>query len=355
MKILRNAALIMFVFLLIAVVSLTLVYKTNIEPVDANDTTLIEVEVPQGATKKEVGILLKEKGLIRNSDFFLVYLKLFPSKDFKATTYYLNKSMDLKTIVGELEKGNDINKNQIKITFKEGINITDVADIIATNTNNTKEDVLKLLQDEEYLDELIEKYWFLDESIKNKKLYYSLEGYLFPDTYYYASKDVTVKEIFAKMLKKEDEVLSTYKDEIVNSKYSLKDIVIMASIIEKEGKKRDFDKISSVFYNRLSSSMKLESCATLYYGARKKFSDVGIATSEMIANNNPYNTYQNAGLPVGPISLPGKEALDASVHPAKGDDMYFLSDNEGNTYFFKTYAEHQAKQRELEKAGKWQR
>ena len=355
MKILRNAAIIMFVLLLIATVSLSLAYKVNTDPVDKNDTTLIEVEIPNGATKKEVGKILKEKGLIRSSDFFNIYLKLFPTKDFKATTYYLNKSMDIKSIIEKLEKGNELNKNQIKLTFKEGINITDVADIIETNTDNTKEDVFALLQDEKYLDEIIEKYWFLDESIKNEKLYYSLEGYLFPDTYYYSNNKVSVKDIFTKMLNREDEILSEFKDQIATSKYSVKEVIMMASIIEKEGKKRDFDKIASVFYNRISISMKLESCASLYYGSRKKFTDVGIATSEMIQNDNPYNTYMYDGLPAGPISLPGKDALKAAVKPAETEYLYFLSDNEGTTYFFKTYAEHQAKQRELEQTGKWQR
>ncbi len=355
MKVLRNAAIILFVLLAITTVSLTLVYKTNIEPIDVNDTELIKVVIPSGASKKDVGNILKDNGLIRNTNFFLVYIKLFPTKDFKATTYYLSKNMDLKTIISKLEEGNTINEDQIVLTFKEGIGITKLAKIISENTSNTEEDVYNLLKDDAYLDEIIEKYWFLDESIKNNKLYYSLEGYLFPDTYYYTNKDVTVKEIFAKMLKREDEILSEFNKDIAASNYSVKDVIIMASIIEKEGKKRDFDKISSVFYNRLSSSMKLESCATLYYGSKKDFSDVGIATSEMINNDNPYNTYMYDGLPVGPISLPGKDAIKAAVHPEKSNYKFFLSDNEGNSYFFETYQEHQEKQRELEKAGKWQR
>ena len=339
-------------------VSLALVYKVNTDPVNVNNKDKIEVEIPQNSTIKDISKILKEKELIKNSNFFVFYLKLFPLKDgesLKASTYYLSQDMDIQEIIDTLKKGNNTNVEQIIVRFNEGIGIRKFAEVVADKTDNTEEDVYKVLKDDEFLDELIDKYWFLDKSIKDDKLYYSLEGFLFPDTYYFSGKNVSVKDIINKMLKREDEILSEYKDTIANSKYSVREIIILASIIEKEGKTRDFDNISSVFYNRLSNSMKLESCATLYYGSKKEFSDVGIATSEMIKNDNPYNTYMYEGLPVGPISLPGKDAINAAVNPSDTENLYFLSDNEGKTYFFKTYSEHQAKQRELEKAGKWNR
>jgi len=358
MKFLRNAALIMLIMIGICMVSLALVYKVNTDPVNVNNKDKIEVEIPQNSTIKDISKILKEKELIKNSNFFVFYLKLFPLKDgesLKASTYYLSQDMDIQEIIDTLKKGNNTNVEQIIVRFNEGIGIRKFAEVVADKTDNTEEDVYKVLKDDEFLDELIDKYWFLDKSIKDDKLYYSLEGFLFPDTYYFSGKNVSVKDIINKMLKREDEILSEYKDTIANSKYSVREIIILASIIEKEGKTRDFDNISSVFYNRLSNSMKLESCATLYYGSKKEFSDVGIATSEMIKNDNPYNTYMYEGLPVGPISLPGKDAINAAVNPSDTENLYFLSDNEGKTYFFKTYSEHQAKQRELEKAGKWNR
>ena len=327
----------------------------NIKAVDKNDDSKIEIVIPQGTSKKEVGNILEEKGLIKSSNFFSIYIKLFDTKDFKASTYYLSKNMDLKEIINILENGNSYNPDQIAITFKEGINIRKLATLIQDNTNNSYDDVIDTLNDKAYLDELIEKYWFITDNIKNDKLYYSLEGYLFPDTYYFSNKDVTVKEIIEKMLDKMGKVLEEYKDEIENSNLSIHEILTLASIIEKEGKTQDFAMISSVFYNRLKLKMALGSCATAYYGMGMDFDEVGIATSEMTSNINDYNTYILTSLPIGPISLPGLNAIIAAIKPDESDNLYFLSDNEGVTYFFETLQEQTAKKNELIQSGKWQR
>ena len=234
MKIFRNIAAIILVLLGITILSLCTIYNINIKAVDKNDDSKIEIVIPQGTSKKEVGNILEENGLIRSSTFFSIYIKLFDTKDFKASTYYLSKNMDLKEIINVLENGNSYNPNQIAITFKEGINIRKLATLIQDNTNNSYDDVIDTLNDKEDLDELIEKYWFITDSIKNDKLYYSLEGYLFPDTYYFSNKSVTVKEIIEKMLDKMEKVLEEYKDEIENSSLSIHEILTLASIIEKE-------------------------------------------------------------------------------------------------------------------------
>ena len=355
MKIFRNIAAIILVILGITILSICTIYNINIKAVDKNDDSKIEIVIPQGTSKKEVGNILEENGLIRSSTFFSIYIKLFDTKDFKASTYYLSKNMDLKEIINVLENGNSYNPNQIAITFKEGINIRKLATLIQDNTNNSYDDVIDTLNDKEYLDELIEKYWFITDSIKNDKLYYSLEGYLFPDTYYFSNKSVTVKEIIEKMLDKMEKVLEEYKDEIENSSLSIHEILTLASIIEKEGKTQDFAMISSVFYNRLKLKMALGSCATAYYGMGMDFDEVGIATSEMMSNINDYNTYILTSLPIGPISLPGLNAIVAAIKPDESDNLYFLSDNEGVTYFFKTLQEQTAKKNELIQSGKWQR
>lgn len=355
MKIFRNIAAIILVLLGITILSLCTIYNINIKAVDKNDDSKIEVIIPQGTSKKEVGNILEENGLIRSSNFFSIYIKLFDTKDFKASTYYLSKNMDLREIISVLENGNSYNPNQIAITFKEGINIRKLATLIQDNTNNSYDDVISTLNDDKYLDELIEKYWFITDNIKNDKLYYSLEGYLFPDTYYFSSKNVTVKEILEKMLDKMGSVLEEYKDKIKNSDLNVHEILTLASIIEKEGKTKDFGKISSVFYNRLKLNMSLGSCATAYYGMGMDFDEVGIATSEMMSNVNDYNTYILKSLPIGPISLPGMSAIVAAITPEESDNLYFLSDNEGVTYFFKTLQEQIAKKNELIQSGKWQR
>ena len=129
----------------------------------------------------------------------------------------------------------------------------------------------------------------------------------------------------------------------------------MASILEKEGKTRDFKDIAAVFYNRIKKGMLFQSCATAIYGIKKEFNEIEtrVITNEIMQNDNPYNTYLVSGLPAGAIGNPGETSIEAAINPSASEYLYFLSDNQGKTYFFKTYQEHQQKQNELIKAGKW--
>lgn len=322
----------------------------------SNNKSLKTIVIEPGTNSSKIGNILEENGLIKSTNFFKIYLKINKIYNLKAGTYELSCNMTLKQITDILQKGNNYNANEITITFKEGLNIREIANVIEENTNNTYDDVLDLVKDKTYLKELIDEYWFINEDILNNKLYYSLEGYLFPETYRFSSKDVSVKEIFDKLIKQMGIVLEEYKDEIENSKYSVHELLTLASVVEKEGKKDDFINIATVFHNRLNKKMKLESCATTYYGMKLEFNETGIANSEMIANKNSYNTYQVSKLPIGPISTISKAAIEATIKPKKDKKyLYFLSDNEGKTYFFNTYQEHQNKQQQLINAGKWYR
>lgn len=358
-KTFRNIMIAVVCLVLVAIIAIGITYKVNMGPVDKNDHEIVKVNIPDGTTAKGIGKILKENKLIRSSTFFDIYVKLFvDAKKFQTGTHDLSRDMDLKAIIEKLQTEKDVvtpSKDEINITFREGLSMRQVAEVIENNTNNTKEDVINLSNDKEYIEELIKKYWFITEDINNDDLYYKLEGYLYPDTYRFAGKDVSVKEIFTKMLNQMDKKLSQYKEIMEEKKLSVHFVLTMASIVEKEGKTRDFKDISSTFYNRIDKNMKFESCATAIYGIKKEFSDYtgnrAITNVEM-QNDNKYNTYM-VQVPIGPIGNPGEDAIDAAINPNKTEYLYFLSDNQGNTYFFDTYAEHQSKQRELEKVGKW--
>ena len=355
MKTLRNVAMILFFLIAALIVTVCCIYNYQLKPVDEKSTEEIVVVIPSGTSTKKIGEILEKEELIKSAQFFYIYCKLYEVNDMKATTYTLTKAMSLEDIVETLRTGNTYNPDQITIRFVEGINFRNIASTINNNTNNKYEDILKLGTDEKYLDELIAKYWFLTDEIKNKDVYYPLEGYLFPDTYKFASKDVTTKEIFTKMLDRTKQILDKYKDDIEKSKYSVREILTLASIIEKEGKTDDFTNISSVFHNRLDVNMKLESCATTFYGMGLDFNETGIANSEMIANINPYNTYKVEKLPIGPISNPGEKAIKAAIYPEQTKNLFFLSDKKGKTYFFETLDAHAKKKKELIAAGNFYR
>jgi len=364
MKKLRNAAIIILLLIGISSITLSLVYKSNTDPVDANNKEKIEFTVKKGETKKTVGENLQKAGLIKNSTFFQIYLKLYPSKDFKATKYYLSKDMSLKEIINVLEEGNSNNEDQIKITFKEGITMRKIAEVIAKETNNKEEDVINKSNDTKYIDTLIEKYWFITDTIKNDKLYYKLEGYLYPDTYYFMNKDVTVEEIFNTMIKKMEKELAPYREEIAKSKYSVHEIITLASIIEKETPNNDTYRanVARVFYNRLEKNINLGSDVTTYYALKidnvLSYIEKNCAGGKNCVNYNvvsPYNTRigdgtMNGKLPVGPISTISLGSIKAAVYPSDNNNLYFISNIETKEmFFYSNYSDFLKKKAELDK------
>ena len=330
-------------------------YKYLSKPV-SNNTEEKKIEIPLGTGTEKIAQILKENNLIRNELVFKIYVKKNNISNFQAGTYYLSESMTLEDITTVLQTGKMYDKNEIKITYLEGKPMWYLTETIAKLTNNTEQDVYKVLSDEEYIDKLISKYWFLTNDIKNKNIYYPLEGYLFPDTYAISNKDATVEEILEKMLDKMEEVLDSYKTEIQKSDYSIHEILTIASIIETESM-RDEDRknISSVIYNRLDAGMSIGSDVTTYYGLKINMGDRALYQSE-IDRYNPYNTrgpQMEGKLPVGPISSVGKNSIEAAISPNNTEYLYFAADKTGKTYFTRTYSEHTQLVTELQQSGTW--
>ena len=212
-------ALIIISAILLFVILCSVIYKIGIGKV-SKDETLKEIEVTSGNTYMSVSKILKENNLIKSEFFFKVYVKLHKPSSLQAGKYELKESMNVKEIIKVLSNGSTYNPNVVSLTFKEGINMRNVAKIIAENTENTEEDVFVTLSDTNYLDELIKKYWFVTEEVKNKNIYYSLEGYLFPNTYS-VNKTDSVKKIFEMMLDNMSLKLSPYKEQIQSSTHNV--------------------------------------------------------------------------------------------------------------------------------------
>ena len=228
--------------------------------------------------------------------------------------------------------------------------------MIEKRTNNSAEDVYSLLKDEQYLDSLIEKYWFITDEIKNGDIYYSLEGYLFPDTYAIANEDITVKQIFEKMLDRMEEILNEYKDEIENENLSVHEILTLASVIELESMHQEDRKdVASVLYNRLSKNMSLGSDVTTYYSVGINMGDRDLYKVEINAEN-PYNTRgpnMEGKLPVGPIASVSKSSIEAAINPNNTNYLFFVADKNGKVYFTNTNAEHEQMIQDLVDKGLW--
>lgn len=344
--------LVLVAILLIGIATLLGTYCYFKSPV-SNDKKEVSIVIENGSTISDIAALLKKEGLIKNENFFKLYVKLKKVSNVYAAKYYFSPSMNLDEIINALNEGG-YNENEISITFKEGINMRGIAKLIKENTSNSEDDVYKKLKDEKYLNSAIEKYWFLTDDIKNSKIYYSLEGYLFPDTYRFNSKDVTVEEIFNKMLDQMEKELNKYKKQIEKSKYSIHELMTLASITQSEGyNEDDFKNIASVFYNRLKTGMALGSCVTSYYGVKKDMTDELLQKD--IDASNPYNTRGNnpVSFPVGPISMPGAKALDATLDPIETSYYFFVSDKNNKLYFTKTLNEHERMITKLQNEGLW--
>ncbi len=315
-----------------------------------------EITIPLGTGTSEIANILKESNIIRSKTGFKIYVKVNKVSNFQAGTYFFKPNMSLKEITEMLKSGIMYDQNETKITYLEGKNIRWLANKISEVTNNTEEDVYTLLEDEEYINSIIEKYWFITDEIKDEDIYYSLEGYLFPDTYALKNKEVTVEEIFEKMLDKMEEVLEDYKEKIENSKYSIHELLTMASIVEMESvNEEDRKGVSSVVYNRLNRNMAIQSDVTTYYAFKIDMGERDLYQREI----DTYNKYNTRGpnmegkLPIGPISSVSKLSIEAAIEPNNTDYLFFVADKTGKVYFSKTNAEHNQIISELKTKGLW--
>lgn len=334
------------------IVFFTTLYNFELSKV-SNDKTLREIVIKPGSLDS-IAVTLKNNNLIRSKIAFNIYARLSGKKNLKAATYELSENMGTKKIVEILNDGKS-GSNEINITFNEGINMRKVATIIANNTNNEVEDVYEVLENDEYIDSLINKYWFLTNDIKNENIYYSLEGYLYPNTYTISSVDARVEEIIEKMLDEMGKQLSKYKSDIENNNLTIHEILTLASIVELEGTTIDDRKnIARVFFNRISAGMNLGSDVTTYYGVRVDMGDRDLYASEVTGCNN-YNTRCATfkGLPISPICNSSIDAVLAVIEPANNNYYYFVADKNKKVYFSTNEKEHNNTINNLKREGLW--
>lgn len=352
MKIRHNIYISIVALIFSLTVFLGTLYNFELSKV-SNDSTLKKIVIEKGSIDS-IAVTLYKNHLIRSKFAFKLYVRLHKNNKLMAATYNLSEDMGSRKIADILHKGKKID-DDIKITFKEGINMRVIASIISKETNNSEDDVYNLLQDDEYLDEIIAKYWFLDDDIKNKNIYYSLEGYLYPNTYNFSSVDSSVREIFAQMLDETNRQLSKYKEVISKNSFSIHEVMTLASIVELEGTTlEERKKIAGVFINRLNNNMNLGSDVTTYYGAKVDMGKRDLY-SEEVAECNSYNTRCATfkKLPISPICNSSIEAIDAVLNYDKNDYFYFVADKNKKIYFSKTQLEHSNTINKLKRSDLW--
>jgi UPF0755 protein len=295
----------------------------------------VVVDVPPGTPFVRVARELQDKGLIASALEFRIYAKLAGTQDsVKVGEYALDGDMNFIEIMERLSSGRGILH---PVTIPEGFNIYEIAQRIDESGLLGRDEFLRTVKDPALVKEL------LGESRP------SLEGYLFPETYQ-ITKYSTSGELVRSMVRRFFEVYNTAVEPNARIKMPRHDIVILASIIEKEtGAPEERGLISSVFHNRLQKNMLLQTDPTVLYGILEQTKVMkNNITKEDLQTPSRYNTYTQRGLPFGPIANPGAAALLAAVQPETSDYLFFVSRNDGTHVFSRTYADHNKGVREFQ-------
>lgn len=341
-KVVKKIVLSIISVLLVLVVILGFVgyryVSTSLEPLDPKSEKKISVEVPIGSTSKEIAKILEDKNIIKSALVFNYYVKTNNAADFLAGFYQLSPSMTLDELITELQKGGSTDPSKT-ILIKEGYTLDQIADSIAKSTKFKADEVMALVQNQAFLDQMHKKYpKLLDSAMSAENVKYRLEGYLFPAVYDFSAK-MTLDEIIEKMISKTNEVLYPFYGTINAQGKTVQQVMTVASLLEKEGVSyEDRTKIASVFYNRIAEDMPLQTDISVLYalGEHKEF--ISIKETEV---ESPYNLYVNKGFGPGPFNSPSLEAIKAALNPVESSYLFFLADTDtGKVYFADTYEEH---------------
>lgn len=329
----------------VAVFIVTLVLLTLFIPVDPADRqpTIFHIEKGQGSY--EIATHLQEESLIRSRAAFILYAALKGEiLQLRAGDYLLARSMSAHAILNKLASG-DI--AQEKITVREGWSLKNIAEEFEERGFFSQEEFFAITgtpgEDYRVEKEAAKPKDFSDEFffLKEKPEYVSLEGYLFPDTYQITANQ-NPEEIVRRMLQNFQKHIDQDTLELIqDQEKTLFEILTMASLIEKEVRSFEDKKlISGILWKRIANDMRLQVDATVVYIREGNYKIVSI---EETKTDSPYNTYIHEGLPIGPISNPSIESIQAALAPTESPYWFYSSPSFNETIFSRTFEEHKTK------------
>lgn len=340
MKKASKILLIIILLILIAICSAGVFVIQQAKPVSKECTNQVRVEIPYGMSVMNVSNLLEKEGLIRNAKLFYYCARypqitkiLFPNENnavfsLKSGIYTIDNNLNIVQIQKILSSGQ---QEYIKVSIPEGLTITKIAKILDENRICSADDFIAKCKSIS----MAEKYNIPGESV---------EGFLFPDTYF-LTVGMTAESIIDLMVNNFYEKIKTVPNLSEKNAADLYETVKLASIVEREYRVKDeAPLIASVFKNRLRRNIGLYSCATVEYilteiEGREHPERILIEDTKI---DNPYNTYVWAGLPPGPISNPGLVSLDASTNTPRTKYYFFqiVDADEGRHVFSESFEEH---------------
>ncbi len=295
-------------------------------------TTTVKVE--KGDSVGEVAAKLKKAGLIESKFLFRVFGVVFDAKDtIDPGTYELNTDMDFHCLINSMqEELSIVPPGVVLVTIPEGYTVMQTIALLAENGVCAEDELVEAAKNHVFTD-----YDFVDNT--NLGSVTRLEGYLAPDTYEFF-EDEPAERALGRLLENFDVWMTDeLRNDIVDSGYTVQEIVTIASLIEKETDGTDRDKIASVIYNRLNNAGEtaffLQIDAALVYAAGRE-----ITQADYTNLDSPYNLYQHQGLPPTAIANPGRASIEAAVYPADTDYYFYALGDDGLHIYSETLAEH---------------
>lgn len=284
--------------------------------------------VSSGMNASEIGDELLMRRIINSKLEFLLMSKLQGvDGKFKVGTYEMHTGMSTKEALDTLVQGKTV---LIRFTIPEGFSVQDIAKRLAYEG---------IVDERKFLNEA--KNWapfnYIETSNK-ENIRYTAEGFLFPDTYE-IDGSADIEDILHLMSNNFDNRLTmAMREKAASKNLSIYELTTLASLVEKEAfHDKDRPIIAQIFLKRLRIGMPLQADPTIQYLLDEPKEDLTFKDTEV---SSPYNTYQNIGLPPGPIANPGTASIMAVLYPADTEYLYFVADREGNNYYSYSYSEH---------------
>lgn len=335
----KSGCLLILILILAVLVGFGGYYTMGLRPVDPTSEEEVVVEIPSGSGASAIVDILDDAGLVRNKFCAKVNSRIGHYNNLQANTYVLSPSMSFQEIMKIINTGDFEYISKESIEVKDGARLQQVAEAMAEQLPYTADEILARWSDKEYLNELIDRYWFLTDEILDKDVMYPLEGYLYADTYFVTSDAEDIDGFTEMCLDRMDSVLSEYRSDIEASGYSVHEILTLASIVNKEAMAEDQAGVAGVFMNRLDQGMSLGSDVTVCYIFQEDRVDLKVSQLE---STNPYNTRKFAGLPPGPICQMTSGAIEATLNYEKHDYLFFIADENGIVRYSTDEAGHES-------------
>ena len=314
-------------------------YTLGLRPVDPTSDEKVIVEIPNGSGASAIVDILDEAGLVKNKFCAKVNSRIGGYNSLQANTYVFSPSMAFNEIMKVINTGDFEYVSKESIEVKDGARLQQVAEAMAEQLPFTAEEILAKWSDQQYLSELIDRYWFLTDEILDKDIMYPLEGYLYADTYFVTTDNSDIEGFTEMCLDRMDEELSERRPAIDASGFTVHQLLTLTSIVTKEATADDQAGVAGVFMNRLDQGMSLGSDVTVCYIFQEDRVDLKVSQLE---STNPYNTRKYAGLPPGPICQVVGDAIDATLNYEKHDYLFFIADEQGIVRYSTDQAGHES-------------